>query len=96
MHRRPGTAGGRARPRISTASPCASRAALQRKESRGGQFRDDFSKKDNKNFGKVNSVVWKGADGHMQIRLDPIPQMPADLQDVIREQNDGKLPEELA
>ena len=78
-----------------TVAEAVTRAALLRKESRGGQFREDFPKKDTKHFGKVNSVVWKGQDGTMQIRLDPIPEMPAELKEVIREQNDGKLPEEL-
>jgi len=78
-----------------TVAEAVTRAAILRKESRGGQFRDDYPRKDTKNFGKVNSVVWKDADGRMQIRLDPIPELPADLKQVIREQNDGKLPEEL-
>jgi succinate dehydrogenase / fumarate reductase flavoprotein subunit len=81
---------------LMTVSEAVTRAALLRKESRGGQFRDDFPRKDTKSFGKVNSVVWKGEGGRMQIRLDPIPEMPAELKEVIREQNDDKLPEELA
>ena len=32
----------------------------------------------------------------MRLRLDRITYMPAELKEVIREQNDGKLPEELA
>jgi succinate dehydrogenase / fumarate reductase flavoprotein subunit len=79
-----------------TVSEAITRAALERKESRGGQFRDDFPTKDTKNFGKVNTVVWKGPDGRMQIRLDRLPEMPAELKEIIKEQNDGKLPEELA
>jgi succinate dehydrogenase / fumarate reductase flavoprotein subunit len=79
-----------------TVSEAITRAAILRKESRGGQFRDDYPKKNSKEFGKVNSIVWKGSDGRMQIRLDPIPALPAELIEVIREQNDGKLPEELA
>jgi succinate dehydrogenase / fumarate reductase flavoprotein subunit len=78
-----------------TVSEAITRAALLRKESRGGQFRDDYPKKDNKNFAKVNTVVWKGADGRMEIRLDPIPPMPAELKEILREQNEGKLPDEL-
>jgi succinate dehydrogenase / fumarate reductase flavoprotein subunit len=78
-----------------TVSEAITQAALLRKESRGGQFREDYPRKDSKNFGKVNSVVWKGPDGRMQIRLDRIPEMPAELKEVIKEQNDGKLPEEL-
>jgi succinate dehydrogenase / fumarate reductase flavoprotein subunit len=79
-----------------TAAEAITRAAIERKESRGGQFRDDYPKKDSKNFGKVNAVVWKGADGKMQIRWERIPDMPAELKEVIKEQNEGKLPEELA
>jgi succinate dehydrogenase / fumarate reductase flavoprotein subunit len=79
-----------------TVAEAVTRAAILRKESRGGQFRDDFPRKDTKNFGKVNTVAWKAADDSMQIRLDPIPDVPPELKEVIREQNDGKLPEELA
>ena len=39
---------------------------------------------------------WIEVHRRMQIRLDRIPEMPAELKDVIREQNDSKLPEELA
>jgi succinate dehydrogenase / fumarate reductase flavoprotein subunit len=83
-------------PNLLTVSEAITRAALLRKESRGGQFREDYPKKDNKNFGKVNTVVWKDQDGRMQIRLDPIPPMPEELKAIIKEQGDGKLPEELA
>ncbi|MFL5244730.1 MAG: fumarate reductase/succinate dehydrogenase flavoprotein subunit [Gemmataceae bacterium] len=81
---------------LMTVSEAVTRAALERKESRGGQFRDDFPRKDSKDFGKVNTVVWKGPDGTMQFRFDRIPEMPAELKEVIKEQNDGRLPEELS
>jgi succinate dehydrogenase / fumarate reductase flavoprotein subunit len=79
-----------------TVSEAITRAALERKESRGGQFRDDFPRKDSPKFGKVNTVVWQGADGQMQFRFDPIPPMRPELIEVIEEQNDTKLPEELS
>ena len=69
-----------------TLSEAITRAALVRKESRGGQFRDDFPAKDDQNFGKVNTITWKGSDGKMNIRLDPIPDMPAYLKEVVEEQ----------
>jgi succinate dehydrogenase / fumarate reductase flavoprotein subunit len=79
-----------------TVSEAVTRAALERKESRGGQFRDDFPRKDTPQYGKLNTVVWQGPDGKMRFRFDKIPEMPAELKEVIREQNEGKLPEELA
>jgi succinate dehydrogenase / fumarate reductase flavoprotein subunit len=81
---------------LMTVSEAVARAAVERKESRGGQFREDFPKKDSKKFGKVNTVVWQGADGKMQLRWETIPEMPGDLKEVIKEQGEGKLPEELA
>jgi succinate dehydrogenase / fumarate reductase flavoprotein subunit len=60
-------------------------AALERKESRGGHFRDDHPEKDT-DFGAFNIVVQKGADGRMQLERRPIPPLPAHLQAIIEEQ----------
>ena len=62
----------------------SARAALIRKESRGGHFRDDFSSKADR-FGKVNLVIRKAADGSMQVEEAPIPEMPAELMQIIEE-----------
>jgi succinate dehydrogenase / fumarate reductase, flavoprotein subunit len=59
-------------------------SALERKESRGGHFRDDFPEKDPA-FGKFNHVVKKGADGRPQLRREPIKELRDDLQQVIEE-----------
>jgi succinate dehydrogenase / fumarate reductase flavoprotein subunit len=67
-----------------TVSEAVTRAALERKESRGAQFREDYPEKDGA-FGKVNTITWKDADGIMQIRRDPIATMPDYLQQVIEE-----------
>jgi succinate dehydrogenase / fumarate reductase, flavoprotein subunit len=78
-----------------TVSEAVTRAALVRKESRGAQFRDDYPRKDTPHFGKVNTVVWRGEDGRMQIRLEPLPPMPEELKEVIKAEGGGQLPEEL-
>ena len=67
-----------------TVSEAITRAALERKESRGAQFREDHPEK-SAEFGKVNTIVWKGADGGMQIRRDDIPAMREDLKQIIKE-----------
>jgi succinate dehydrogenase / fumarate reductase, flavoprotein subunit len=59
-------------------------AAIERKESRGGQFREDYPAKDAE-FGKVNFTVKKGAAGEMQINRVPIPEMPDELKQIIEE-----------
>jgi succinate dehydrogenase / fumarate reductase flavoprotein subunit len=67
-----------------TVSEAVTRSAIDRKESRGGHFRDDFPDKAAE-FGKVNTAVWKGPDGAMQLRRIPIPTMPDYLKQVIEE-----------
>ncbi len=68
-----------------TISEAITRAALERKESRGGQYRDDFPDKDPE-FAKFNVSLKKTADGAMQIEHIPIPEMPDYLKVVIEEQ----------
>ncbi len=65
-------------------SEAITRSALERKESRGAHFRDDFPDKDTAS-GKENIVVWKGSDGGMRVRREPISEMPAELRRVIEE-----------
>ena len=67
-----------------TVSEAVARAGLERKESRGAQFREDYPDKDDA-FGKVNTVIWRAPDGTMEIRQDAIPPMPDALKQVIEE-----------
>ena len=67
-----------------TVSEIIARAALERKESRGGHFRDDFPEKDPPH-GKFNIVIKRGANGEMQVIREPIPEMPDNLKRIIEE-----------
>jgi succinate dehydrogenase / fumarate reductase flavoprotein subunit len=59
-------------------------SAIERKESRGGHFRADYPDK-SAEFGAVNIVVQRAADGAMQVSRIPLPPMPAELKQVIEE-----------
>ena len=67
-----------------TVSEIVARAALERKESRGGHFRDDFPDKDPA-YGKFNIVIRRGSGGEMQVMREPIPDMREDLKRIIEE-----------
>ena len=67
-----------------TVSEAITRSSILRKESRGAQFREDYPEK-SATFGKVNMVTRKGADGQMQVIQSPLPDIRADLKQVIEE-----------
>jgi len=65
-------------------SEMITRAALERKESRGAQFRDDYPSK-NDAYSGFNIVLSKGPSGDVQLRREPIPPMPDELKQIIQE-----------
>jgi succinate dehydrogenase / fumarate reductase flavoprotein subunit len=67
-----------------TVSEAITRAAIERKESRGAQFREDYPNKEER-FAKVNTMVSKAEDGSMRIRLEPLPEMPDYLKRVVED-----------
>ena len=67
-----------------TVSEAITHAALERKESRGAQFREDYPNKDER-FSKVNTIISKANDDSMQIRLEQLPEMPDFLKQIIEE-----------
>ena len=66
-----------------TISEAVIRAAIERKESRGAQFRTDYPDK-SEELGKLNFVVCKTEAG-MDMQPLPIPPMPAELAGLLQE-----------
>jgi succinate dehydrogenase / fumarate reductase flavoprotein subunit len=71
-------------PNLLTISEAVARAALERQESRGAHFREDYPGKSDA-FATFNIVVDKDADGRMRLTRAPVPAVPPELQQVIEE-----------
>jgi succinate dehydrogenase / fumarate reductase flavoprotein subunit len=67
-----------------TVAEAITRCALERRESRGGHFRDDHPDK-SPEYGSFNLVITKGANGDMKLERAPIPPMPPELKAIIEE-----------
>jgi succinate dehydrogenase / fumarate reductase flavoprotein subunit len=70
-------------PNLLTVSEAIAMSALDRKESRGAHFREDYPNKDDASFGKHNTIIRKGPDGRMQLTRQPLKPMRDDLKQVI-------------
>jgi len=69
-------------PNLLICSEAVTRAALERKESRGGHFREDFPNKDAA-YAEFNIICRKARGGEMQIVREPIPEIRPDLKQII-------------
>jgi len=67
-----------------TVSEAVTRSALERKESRGGHFRDDYPEKDSAYAG-FNILVTRGTDDSMRVSREPIAEMREDLRQIVEE-----------
>jgi succinate dehydrogenase / fumarate reductase flavoprotein subunit len=67
-----------------TVSEAVTRSAIERTESRGAHFREDYPAKDD-GLSKTRMVVKRGGDGQMQVVRLPVPPMPPDLRQIIEE-----------
>ena len=67
-----------------TVSEAITHSALERRESRGGHFREDFPEK-SAEFGQLSVSVRRNAAGEMVVAREAIPEMPAELQQIIEE-----------
>jgi succinate dehydrogenase / fumarate reductase flavoprotein subunit len=64
-----------------TVAEAVTRAAIERKESRGGHTRDDYPGTDAK-LGKVNVVV-RRVNGETTVSQEPLPPLPDELRKII-------------
>jgi succinate dehydrogenase / fumarate reductase, flavoprotein subunit len=71
-------------PNLLMVAEAITRSAIERRESRGGHFREDFPEKV-EHFGTFNLITRKGGDGRMEVARERIPSMPDELKRIVEE-----------
>ena len=66
-------------------SEAVAKAALTRRESRGGHTREDYPDSDPKKWGKVNLIAQMDTRGQIAITQTPLPEMPDDLKSLFED-----------
>jgi succinate dehydrogenase / fumarate reductase flavoprotein subunit len=66
-------------------SESVARAALNRKESRGGHTRSDYPMTDYDYWGKRNLIVSLDGSGQLTVREQPLPEPPPELAELLEE-----------
>ena len=69
-------------PHLLTVAEAITRAAVERRESRGAHFREDYLAKD-EGLGQVSLLVRKLGDGSMQVVREPISELTPELAKVV-------------
>jgi len=69
-------------PNLLIVSEAVTRAALERRESRGAQFREDYPEKSDE-CAKFNILLRKSKDGAMQVIREPLKPLPPHLKEIV-------------
>ena len=67
-----------------TVSEAITKCAIERKESRGAHFRDDYPNKSDE-AAKFNLVIRRAPDGGMALTREPLPPMTDEMKQIIEE-----------